>query len=261
MVNHRNVHGYIRSTATILRQKIAEELKDKFICLMVDLGTANKKSIFGINAQRVLSDKIAVRNLSMEKVTNQHTSENLCDSICQMLSVYGITPDQVYAFTSDNAYNMVKAGRLLNEEGEEDPEDPDAPLLLTEDQYEDAILNMLTDCEYYADLVSNVAEKYAQRNPDIHVRSTNNISCANHSMHLGVEKGITLTIGARRLIEESRTMIKLLRTPTILNRIEKTSFKMPQIDVPTRWNSKYVMVIIYQFHFRHFKQLNRSFLF
>ncbi|XP_055308204.1 uncharacterized protein LOC129572287 [Sitodiplosis mosellana] len=255
-ITSRNIHGYIKATAAVIRKKISAELKDEMFNIMVDIATKNKRSILGVNTSCVINDQTVIRTISMEEITHRHTSENIVDDIIKLLEEgFGLAPDQVFSFIADNAFNMSKAGRLLDEAADDDTsegvetnvpsqeDDEDEPRMLTEDEFEDAILNMLTDCQYYADLISNVAEKYAARNKDIHIKSTNTIGCASHSLHLAVEKGIKSTATVKNCITAARDLVKQLRTPTILTRIRtETSHKLPQIDVPTRWNSKYIML-------------------
>lgn len=234
----------------MIKKKITERLAGKYVCVMSDCATKNKRSILGVNVQAIIDDEIVIFTICMEQITVRHTSENLCDIHVEVLARYEIEPHRVYGFNTDNAINYVKMGRLLDEESAEyeqstEDEDWESPIILTESEYDDAILNMLNDCEFYADLISNVAEKYAQRNKDIHVKNTNTIGCASHTLHLAVEGGIRSTTGVSKLIAEVRAMIKKLRTPTVLTRIQGSGFKLPQIDVPTRWNSKYIMVSVY----------------
>lgn len=245
-ITHRNIHGYIKATANAIRSKIAAELKDELFGLMVDIATKNNRSILGVNTQIVLNDKIVVRTIGMNQIAKRHTSDNIMDDLGSLLSSYDLGAEQVYSFSADNAYNMSRTGDLLDEEAGADNV---GPRMLSEADYEDAILNMMTDCEFYADLISNVAEKYARRNREIHIRETNKIGCASHTLHLAVEKGIRLTQGVQPLISDAREAIKKLRTPSILHRLMETQFKLPQIDVPTRWNSKFTMVkSIYEPH-------------
>lgn len=224
----------------MIRSKIAEELKDEMFGLMVDIATKNNRSILGVNTQMVIDGKIVVRTIGMNQIVERHTSDNITNDITSLLTNdYHLGPEQVYGFSSDNAYNMARTGDLLDAEACVENE---GPRLLTEAEYEDAILNMYTDCEFYADLISNVAEKYAERNRDIHIKEINKVGCASHTLHLAVEQGIRSTYGVPHLISDARDMIKKLRTPSILHQIMKTDFKLPQIDVPTRWNSKFIMV-------------------
>lgn len=85
---------------------------------------------------------------------------------------------------ADNAYNMYKTGELLDAENREDE-----PIMVLEEHYEDAILKMMADRQFYSDLISNVTQKYAQRNSDIHM-----------------EQGIRLTLCATTIIEEVRQL-------------------------------------------------------
>lgn len=264
-ITHRNIHSYIRATADVIRTKISEEMKNELFCMMVDIATKNKKSILGVNIQCVINDEIVIRTISMDEITERHTSDNICTKLIKtLLPKYDFEPDQVYAFCADNAYNMKKAGELIDNEASDSIEEenfadfvataletesdelgPDrfeTAQFIPEEEFEDAILNMMRDCDFYADLISNVATKYVERNKDIHIKSTNTIGCASHTLHLGVEDGIKDTPSAKTVIKLARDLAKKLRTPTILSRLRAAGQNLPEIDVPTRWNSKYTMV-------------------
>lgn len=218
--------------------KIAAELNDKYFCLLVDIATKNKRSILGVNTQCIIDDEIVIRTISMEQITVRHTSENICNQIIELLPQYSVEAEQVFSFCGDNAYSMYATGERMDRAASA----ADDPVFLREDDYEDAILNMYSDCDFYADLIGNVAEKYAHRSKEMHIKNTNTIGCASHTLHLAVEDGIRWTANAGKLIANVRETVKLLRTPTILSQISVKGLKLPQLDVPTRWNSKYIMV-------------------
>lgn len=240
-ISNRNIRYYLEAIANMIRKKISDELKNETFSILTDIATKNMRSILGVNTCCVINDKTVIRTISMQQITHRHTSDNIANDIIRLMEEeYQLEPDQVYAFISDNAYNVVKVGEIMDAEAAADAEELQ---IIPEAEYEDAILNMINDCEFYSDLISNVAKKYAQRNKNIHIKSTNTIGCASHTLHLAVEKGITMTASANNLIKDAREVIKKLRTPTILNRIKtESSYKLPQIDVPTRWNSKFIMV-------------------
>lgn len=240
-ITHRNIYQYIGATAGVIRMKIAAELNDKYFCLLVDIATKNKRSILGVNTQCIIDDEIVIRTISMQQITVRHTSENICDQITELLPEYSLEPEQVFSFCGDNAYSMYATGERMDKAASA-VDDANDPIFLREDDYEDAILNMYSDCDFYADLIGNVAEKYAHRNKEMHIKTTNTIGCASHTLHLAVEDGIRCTPNIGKLISAVRETVKLLRTPTILNQITAKGLKLPQLDVPTRWNSKYIMV-------------------
>lgn len=254
VITSRTVHGYIHATANMIRKKISAELKDEMFSILADIATKHTRSVLGVNTACVINDEIVIRTISMEQITHKHSSDNLVNDLIHLLEEkYSLKSTQVYSFLADNAYNMYKTGTLLNEaasnedaigEPAESAHDEDEPRMISEAEYDDVVLNMFHDCQFYSDLIANVATKYAARNKDIHIKSTNTIGCASHTLHLIVEKGIATTQSAKRLISLARELVKKLRTTTILDRIRvETSYKLPQIDVPTRWNSKFIMVI------------------
>lgn len=67
------------------------------------------------------------------------------------------------------------------------------------------------------------------------------VRCSAHTLNLAVQDVLKMP-NVKDKIELIRSKIKKLRTPSFKNIISLHKMSLPTIDVPTRWNSTYMMV-------------------
>lgn len=115
-VNLKDPHLYevkemLQKTAQNVRQIIREELKNRLFSLKVDITTKRRRSIFGVSAQFIVDGKHIIRSIGMLQLDESHTGEYLAKMIWELLSTYGVMPQQILAITTDNGANVVKMVR------------------------------------------------------------------------------------------------------------------------------------------------------
>lgn len=96
------------------------------------------------------------------------------------------------------------------------------------------------DEDYYEDLLLKVTDMFPGA---LHTGIIHGVSCAAHCIHLIVTHAINETPGTQALIDKSRILAKKLRTPTLRAIMKNEGWNMAVIDVVTRWNSIFTMVI------------------
>lgn len=67
------------------------------------------------------------------------------------------------------------------------------------------------------------------------------IRCSAHTLNLAVQD-VLKKPDVKDKVDAIRSKIKKLRTPNLKNLISLQKMSLPTIDVPTRWNSTYLMV-------------------
>lgn len=74
--NLPEVKHHLSEMAKKVREQIKEEVKDRVLSLMVDIGTKNKRSILGVTVQYNIEGKLKVRSLGLVELKN-HTQANI----------------------------------------------------------------------------------------------------------------------------------------------------------------------------------------
>lgn len=161
----------------------------------------------------------------MKEVYVHHTSINLTNIILEVLQSYEISLDQIYTITIDNAANMVRTGHLLNK--------------LLYEQHEKANCLSESDSEEPSDDLADFEETTIS-NIDINLSNDfiTTIRCASHTLNLAV---CDLLKHIKQIREKVRTVVKKIRTPTLLNLLRIQNLHKPILDCVTRWGSTYKM--------------------
>lgn len=231
-INIQNVQSHMSIIKEKMIKKIISETKNNLVSGMIDTATKNRKSILGLNIQYSLNGVTTVRTLGMKHLTRSHTGEYLAESVKEVLASFEISPKQLYSMTTDNARNMLLSQSILDELSlHEDIENIYEDLNFA-DVEEEFFYNLLKEAEREFFKIGAVAE------------NVNSLSCAAHTFQLAINDALKLSSNSNSLIDKCRGIIKRLRTPTISNAMILKKLKTPLLDVPTRWSSKYLMVII-----------------
>lgn len=189
--------------------------------------TKHTVSILGICIQFIQNDELKIRTLCMKEITRRHTSDRICEILTEVLGNYGIENKQVFSLTSDNAPNMICAGRLMDE-------------LNQHELSEDEMRQMHEDEEFYSELIKQAAEKYATKN--IRIRMTKHIGCAVHHNHLIIKHALAESPISEAVIKKCKERIKKLRTPFYLAMIKEAGQTLPVLEFKIRFNTVYLMV-------------------
>lgn len=75
--NLLEIKEYLKTTAEKVRAKIRSELTKKLISVMVDIGTRNGRSVFGITIQFIVGNKLVVRSVGLIELEKRHSGNNL----------------------------------------------------------------------------------------------------------------------------------------------------------------------------------------
>lgn len=103
----------IGTVADEVRKAIAQEVKGKSLCLMVDTASRFGRSVIVIYVQFIDGDRLLLRCLGIIALEESHTAAYIARVIKTVLDKYGITINQIFSLTTDNAANMLKTRKEL----------------------------------------------------------------------------------------------------------------------------------------------------
>lgn len=274
---YTQVKSCISETTNRIKEKIKTEVKGRQISVMLDIATKNHHSILGINVRYIINGKIIERCVGMLPLTEAHDSVYLANETKKCLNKFGINLNQVKSITTDNGANVVAIVDKLDDVElislEEDEEDvlrdigvlvaehnnsvdlstrenltSDSAIQAIADQIiqEEALEAALDDTDEYDYLLRDVIGNLPHHISD----NTFGIRCGAHTLQLIVRGGLKKS-DFNRLIIMCRKIAKLFRTETFIREMRKMNLQciLPRLNVTTRWDSDYVMVIIFIVHF------------
>lgn len=272
---NRCSHDFTRMFMIAEREKISVKSHLKKISLMLDIATKNHKAILGINLRYIIDGKIIERCIGMIPLTERHTSRNLAIKVKQCIDKFGITLKQLSSITTDNAGNVVAIVDYLDEETlyaiEEEASSGTAGVIepipsqsiepVSEDEIrsivqeimeEEALDTYLDDSEEYGNLLSSVLNDL----PHHFNENTANVRCGAHTLHLTVRGGIKKS-NFHEVISVCEKVAKLLRNEAYVReaREHNMHYSLPHLNVITRWDSDYTMVIFFSDLFVCFRKV------
>lgn len=235
VINRQNIKEKIEQTSKTITNLIAEQAKNKMLCLMIDIASRYNRAVLGVSISYFHDGKLRIRTIGMHALRFSHTARNLKEIIMKNLRDYNIRIEQVISVTSDNGRNMLKTIALINDElqSEQMPVNDDS-------ENEEYVDNTIFDETYYGALLDEVRSLFHEVN---HSCLIHGISCAAHSINLVVTHAIDKTPDALKIIAKCRDLVKKLRCPTLRAMLHSNGYNMAILDVSTRWNSIYTMVI------------------
>lgn len=243
IINRRNIKDEINKRALKIKKLIKREVRHKMVSIMTDIASRYNRSILGVNVAYMVSGQIKVRTLGMHVIRCSQTAKNIVNIIKMDLSEYGIQLKQVMSVTTDNGKNFIKAVSLL------DLDFQAAHVALHEsndldgsDDDDSHIDEDIFDSNYYEDLLAKVRAEFEE---SCYTDMIHGIACAAHCLHLVIINAIKKTNSIKLLLDKSRSLAKKLRTPKIRALLESSNLNAATIDVVTRWNSLYSMVILF----------------
>lgn len=255
-IDKRKIKKHIKTRKDEIKKIIKNETKKTMVSLMIDIATRYNRSVLGISISYVHDGKICIRTIGLHVLKSSHTGKCIRDLIIQTLTDYDICLAQLVSITSDNGKNMIKAIALLDaiyqnhKAASNQNRSCDFPESTNEmhgvdvdDEDEYYIDPDVFDDEYYNDLLEEV-RSYFEGPFDL----IQGVVCGAHCNHLVVSHAIAASPETKRVIEECRTLVKKLRTPTFRSKLKAANFNMALLDVTTRWNSIYSMVCPFRFY-------------
>lgn len=136
-INEHNIRNGVLKTAEHVKNTIIQEIKGKMLSLKLDGVTNNNRSFLGINLQFIENGRIHLRTLATREMFERHTGENLKRLTIEVLNDFGVSREQIYTCTTDNARNMIKAVTILQYDDCEEKEDTDSYLDEEEEEVEE----------------------------------------------------------------------------------------------------------------------------
>ncbi|KAL5239421.1 hypothetical protein ACI65C_006831 [Semiaphis heraclei] len=115
-INAHNIKNHILSASNEIVSQIKSDVKNQLISLKIDCVKRHHRSILGVNIQYIKDGKICLSTLAMVEMHEKHTSANLKKMLLETLSKYNVKKEQLYSITCDNAANMIKLARIMNDE-------------------------------------------------------------------------------------------------------------------------------------------------
>lgn len=284
--NFDEVKNELKSIAQEIRGKIASEVKNRPISLLVDIVTKREKSILGVSIQYTLNKSVKVRSIGMIPLEEAHTGKYLANLIIKRLKELDIDLKQVISITTDNGANVLRmvveiemhlksaineAGQLstpqkrVRRESHEIDEICPSEEKSTDDEALDSILKE-------ADLDDNEPSEQQLNTNQVLLESIQlnmendhgldvlwsitGISCVVHTLQLAIGDSIK---HLNQFMETCRKVAKILRKSSTIRelKIQGIDYKRPVIDMPTRWGSLYQMVSIHidLYHISHIFEL------
>lgn len=223
------VKEHMHSISDDIKKKIMEETNKKLISLQLDICTKNNRAILGINIQYVKNSKIVLRTLKMVTLTERHTGKNLAIIVKDALAEFGISLLQLYSVTTDNGPNVVLSAEIMNDLAEAIADEIEKELTL--DQIEE---------DFFEELLKETEREFFDA--DFIPEFVISLSCGAHTFQLAIKYALIDSTETNALIEKCRTVMKTLRTPTILRAMKEKHLNFPLLDNITRWNGKFSMV-------------------
>lgn len=254
------VRKQIPYLAMEIMNQIKEEVKYKFVSLMVDTASKFQRSILGISIQYMLGSAITVRTIGMINLTASHTAQHIATEILNRLSLFEIKTTQLIAVTTDNASNMTAMIQRFNEMFGQDADIVDDNLSDVDDSQEeinpvmdktgenvgDFQFHLTNETEVNSD-ISTVVEEMESADPEHsedlvsiiddfsqyekllqdleallakHTLNINGIRCAAHTLQLAVQSALKVP-EFQILIRLCRAVCKELRKSSRQYELEK----------------------------------------
>ena len=112
-----SIRNLILCEAEEQKNKLKEELRDKFLFLKMDGCTRHRISYFALNVQFVDSkNEVRIFTLAVRDTENQHSSDFIQRLVEDVLKDFEISKQQVLAVVTDNASNMTLAVQKRSED-------------------------------------------------------------------------------------------------------------------------------------------------
>lgn len=263
---YSEIKKYISKTANRIADKIKSEVNGRHISLMLDVATKNHKSILGINIRYIIDREIKERCIGMIPLYERHTAANLAIETKKCVNKFQIDLRQIKSITTDNAGNAIGIIDHLEEtiySTEEDEEvtlnssselcaknsNINAPVseneiysLARQFIEEEALAAILDDTEEYEELLKQVVNGLPH-----HVKGNMfGVRCGNHTVNL-IVRGAIKKSNMHELVTLCRKIAVLLREDAFVReaRHNHLEYILPRLNVVTRWDSDYLMVIVF----------------
>ena len=198
-----SVRKWVIEEAESHKDKVKEDLRNKYIYLKFDCATRIRANYLAINVRYIDdNDKVGgpvpvTKTLAVIDTRSRHSSNMIKEMVGDTMTRFGIKPTNVVCAVTDNAANMVKE----------------------EVEFEEGTLNL-------EELVPHRIE---------HMR------CAVHTLQLAVHDALKEPQVAN-VIGKLKAVAVEARTPIIDEEVKSMAGKSALLANETRWGSQYVMI-------------------
>lgn len=278
--NLPEVKEHLKKMTEKVRTKITQQLKGRFVCIMVDIcGKNNNRPVLGVSAQLIINSKIVIRSLGMIELHETHTGENLAKLLIEILTEFEIEKWQVLTITTDNGANVVKMvtdfNHIINDtttDGEMNASNlqtsrqllPEFNAVNNGTVYQRiqtelatpaetseqalAILFHNQEVEDQMDIFQDTANSFLGSFEE--AWNTTGVNCVAHTLQLAVRDALkVLHSDYFNVIELATRVCSFLRNQTteIAMRAIGLVYNRPRMDCKTRWGSTCLMVSVFYF--------------
>jgi GR25 family glycosyltransferase involved in LPS biosynthesis len=244
----KSMPSLIAAEAAKTRDEITYNFKDDMFSIKIDAVTRLDRGYLGVNLQKVVDCKIIIRCIGCIELTQSHTADYLKDKIINLLEEFKLDLRQAYSITYDNGTNMVRAGKILDQQAMD---------LIFEGMTHEKIMDEIDPFESGTERVlrevMELMSSFFVMFSDV-TMGINEIRCVAHTLQLAVEGSI------KELCEKNgdpqkivlfkvREFMKKARTPKVQHMIDTynknndVELKAPVLDVSTRWCSTLDMLV------------------
>lgn len=113
--NQPDAHAHMHQIAQKVQDTIKNEVKNRPLSILLDIGTRQKRSFLGISVQFITNSAVQIRSIGVIELTKRHTAINLTEFVKACLKKYDIKKRQVISITTDNGPNVLKLVRDLRD--------------------------------------------------------------------------------------------------------------------------------------------------
>lgn len=237
----------LHKIADEIRDEIRVEFENKYFSVMFDTATKLNRAVLGIDIRTIHSGKVVTRSIGMQRITCQHTGENIAKMIVDRLKKHSVSPKLMVGACIDNAKNMVKTvkvmdsmvgklkdGENLNSSSDESDEN---------DTIEESIEAHWLDPDFQKHLIEQATRELCSVHKPYVFDQVDCIRCAAHTIQLAINDALE-KVNCFTVIDKARKLVKNLRLQQILLKLEAKGLPIPSLDCITRWFSIYIMVRI-----------------
>lgn len=238
-ITAKQVKERIKRRTEEIKEHIRNEVKGKPVAVQLDIASRYNRSVLGVNISYAMDGEIKIRTLAMKAIRVSHTASNIKIFTNEVLSDYGIGLYQIISVTTDNGTNVVKSIDLLEDalrDSLSEGQQTDSECGQQSDSDDGNVLDAL-DEQHYMDIMNLVRSSFNE----CHTHLISGVSCACHTLHLVIMHAMEKTDSD--ILKKARELCKKLRTFEISEQILAANLNGAQLDVVTRWNSTYLMVI------------------
>lgn len=260
-INRHDIVNRVAEESNLVKRRISEELKGRTVSIMFDVCTIATLSMVGVDVMFMNDGKVNCRSLGIITITERHKAVQLANILFDILAEFGISLENVFSITSDTAKNATATANVLNLVAEScnNTEDDIAESSIFDVGEEDidfgidleneaALQKVLDNVAAHTQLVKEMAESVASKNTSLVL--VNQINCGTHVLQLSTNGALDES-NSLDAIAKVHDICVLMRTQIVMIELRKLSCKviLPPLDNATRWNSKYIMVSIFELIF------------